>query len=97
MSEQLVMMFPSAIEARRSGLRVGRRLGETLREKYLAVLRANPAGVTDHQAAALLGVLSTTVGARRQELIEADPEHPCIVAVGRVRVGDRSRAVWRMA
>lgn len=66
-----------------------------MRALYVAMLQAHPLGLSDHAAAALIGgsVLSTTVGARRIELIEAGVP---IVAVGRVKVGKASRCVWRL-
>lgn len=85
---------PSAIEARRDGHRVGRAVGTTLRDRYVALLRAN-GPLTDHEAGAALGALSTTVGARRMELMDARPG--CIVAVGRVKVGRASRVRWALA
>lgn len=85
---------PSAVQARRSGHRVGQRMGETLRARYVAFLQAH-GPCSDHEAAAVLGVLSTTVGARRKELMDADPT--CIEAVGRVKAGAASRTRWRWA
>lgn len=88
-----VLMAPSAIEARRDGHRVVRARGVTLRDRYVALLRAN-GPLSDHEAGALLGVLSTTAGARRLELMAADPG--CIEAVGRVAsAGGASRTRWR--
>ena len=91
----LTFTAPSAVQARRSGHRIGREKGPTLRALYVALLKADPEGLTDHQAALVLGVLSTTVGARRKELMDADPT--CIESVGRVRVGAASRTRWRWA
>lgn len=84
---------PSAVQARRYGHRIGREKGPTLRALYVALLKADPEGLTDHQAALVLGVLSTTVGARRKELMHADPT--CIEAVGRVKAGAASRTRWK--
>lgn len=84
---------PSAVQARRSGHRVGLAQAPTLQARYKALLASFPCGLTDHAAAAHLGVLSTTVGARRIELIESGVP---IVAVGRVKAGRASRCVWRL-
>lgn len=93
---QLTMTYPSAVESRRSGLRRARQTGETLRERYLALLEAHPEGLTDHDAAARLGVLSTTAGARRLELMAARPG--LIEACGRVAQPNTvSRTRWRVA
>lgn len=93
---QLTMQYPAAVEARRSGLRRARQTGETLRERYLALLEAHPDGLTDHDAAARLGVLSTTAGARRLELMAARPG--LIETAGRVAQPHTvSRTVWRLA
>lgn len=91
---QLTMQYPAAASARLSGLRSARRTGQTLRERYKSLLRER-GPFSDHEAGSLLGKLSTTIGARRLELMAADPG--CIEPVGRVVVGDRSRAVWRWA
>jgi hypothetical protein len=93
---QLSMTYPSAVVSRRSGLRRARQTGATLRDLYLALLEAHPQGLTDHEAAALLGVLSTTAGARRGELMAARPG--LIEACGRVAQPHMvSRTVWRLA
>lgn len=93
--QQLTMQYPSAVVSRRSGLRRARQIGETLRERYVALLRER-GPLSDHDAAAVLGVLSTTVGARRKELMDAQPG--CIEAIGRVRQAyGVSRTAWRWA
>lgn len=97
MSQPDLFTSPLAIQARRSGLAEGRRLGATLRERYVDLLKAH-GPLTDHEAGALLGALSTTVGARRKELMAALPS--CIEAVERVVVPAASRASrtrWRWA
>ncbi len=91
---QLAMQFPAAVQARRSGLRRARQMGETLRARYRALLEAHADGFTDHEAGAQLGVLSTTAGARRLEWMAASPG--CIEAAGRVAVPcGTSRTRWR--
>lgn len=91
---QLTMQYPTAASARLSGLRSARRTGQTLREQYAALLRER-GPLSDHEAGAILGKLSTTIGARRLELMAADPG--CIEPVGRVAVdgGGTSRTSWR--
>ena len=91
--QQLTMQDPSAAVSRRSGLRRARQVGETLRERYVALLRER-GPLSDHDAADALGVLSTTVGARRLELMAAMPG--CIESVGRQpQAHGVSRTVWR--
>ena len=91
--QQLVMQYPSAVVSRRSGLRRARQMGETLRERYATLLR-DRGPLSDHEAAAVLGVLSTTVGARRLELMAAAPG--CIESVGRKpQPNGVSRTSWR--
>jgi hypothetical protein len=86
---------PSAVEARRSGHAEGRRRGPTLRARYLALLEATPLGLTDHQAGMVLDALSTTIGARRMEIMDAEPGR--IVSKGRVVAGRTSRTIWGLA
>lgn len=91
--QQLTMQYPSAVVSRRSGLRRARQVGETLRDRYKALLQAS-GPLSDHEAAAVLNVLSTTVGARRKELMDAIPG--CIEAVGRMaQPHGVSRTRWR--
>ncbi len=95
---QLSMTYPAAVVARRSGLRRARKSGETLRARYLALLERYPDGLTDQDAALLLGpqMLSTTVGARRGELMASRPG--LIEAAGRVAQPNTvSRTVWKIA
>lgn len=93
--QQLTMQYPSAVVSRRSGLRRAREVGQTLRERYAALLRER-GPLSDHDAAAVLGVLSTTVGARRLELMAADPG--CIESAGRApQPYGVSRTTWRWA
>lgn len=93
--QQLTMQYPSAVVSRRSGLRRAREVGQTLRERYRALLRER-GPMSDHDAAAVLGVLSTTVGARRIELMAADPG--CIESAGRQsQPYGVSRTCWRWA
>jgi hypothetical protein len=93
MTQQLTMQYPAAVRSRRSGLRRARRVGETLRERYAQLLR-DRGPLSDHDAAAALGVLSTTVGARRSELMAARPG--CIESAGRqAQPYGVSRTVWR--
>lgn len=93
MTQQLTFQTPSAVVSRRSGLRRARQVGETLRERYVALLQKR-GPLSDHDAAAALGVLSTTVGARRIELMAADPG--CIESAGRAsRPYGVSRTCWR--
>lgn len=90
---QLALSYPSAVASRRSGLRAARQTAPTLRERYTALLRERGA-LSDHEAAALLGKLSTTIGARRIELMDADPG--CIEPAGRLMgPGGVSRTAWR--
>ena len=44
---QMVMVYPAAVVSRRSGLRRARQTGETLRERYLALLEAHQAQRTN--------------------------------------------------
>jgi hypothetical protein len=95
---QLSMTYPSAVVSRRSGLRRARHAGETLRERYLALLAKYPDGLTDQDAASLLGphMLSTTVGARRKELMTAQPG--LIESCGRVTQPNTvSRTKWKLS
>lgn len=85
--------------ARRSGRRRAAERGATLRDRYRALLMAE-GPLTDHAAAARLGVLSTTVGARRIEWMTEVPG--CIESAGRERVAFSqgrgvSRTTWRWA
>ena len=93
--QQLTMQSPSAVVRRRSGRRRARQAGQTPRERARALLQAR-GPLSDHDAAAVLGVLSTTVGARRLELMAADPG--CIESAGRVpQPYGVSRTCWRWA
>jgi hypothetical protein len=85
--------------ARTSGRHRAGEIGGTLRDRYRELLIAE-GPLTDHAAAARMGVLSTTVGARRLELMEELPG--CIEAVGRERMVFAqgravSRTTWRWA
>lgn len=91
---QSVTMAPSAIEARRSGLRVARAKAPTQLREYLACLKAiGPA--SDHKVARVLGLPVSTVNARRADAGSQ------VEAWGRVQVthpdGKRSsRTLWRV-
>jgi len=91
---QRVTMAPTAIEARRSGLRAAREKMPAQLREYLTCLRAiGPA--SDHEVARVLGLPVSTVNARRADAGRQVEAH------GRIMVthpdGKRSsRTLWKL-
>jgi hypothetical protein len=93
---QRVTMAPSAIEARRSGLRAARANATPQMAEYRAVLeQCGP--LSDHEAARILGWPLATVCGRRNDCIQLWRE--CIGTSGRIHVThpdgrQSSRTLW---